>query len=218
MLEDMTSLGAFPSSHTRTVVQVEEQAAVPVTQPSLSMLTDQAGFVRSLVGVLQERMDDVHQQLRASLLARRAERVKETSTQLLDDLSDLGFAWRHIAMMIGVSVPAVQKWRRGENMATENFERLALLLSICDLIHDSFFVSDPAAWFEVRILPEVPLRPMDLFAAHQDALLLDWAGGNEKEAERLLDKADPQWRQHYATDFEVYEADDGDLALRLKER
>jgi transcriptional regulator with XRE-family HTH domain len=203
---------------TQTLAVVEEPPAVTMTQPSLSQLTDQAGFIRSQARVLQEEIDDFHRQVRALLLARRAERVKETSVQLLDDLSDLGFAWRHIAAMIGVSVPAVQKWRRGEGMARENFERLALLLSICDLTRNSFFIPDPAAWFEVRIMPEVHVRPMDLFTAGHDALLLDWASGHEKVPERILDQTEPGWSERYATDFEVFEANDGELALRLKER
>jgi transcriptional regulator with XRE-family HTH domain len=217
MLKDMTTLGRY-TSYTQTVAVIEEPPVLPMTQPSLSQLTDQAGFMRSQARVLQEGIDDFHRQIRALLLARRTERVKETSVQLLEDLSNLGFAWRHIATMIGVSVPAVQKWRRGERMARETFERLALLLSICDLLRDSFFIPDPASWFEVRVMPEVPVRPMDLFAAGHDALLLDWASGHEKVPERILDKAEPGWREHYATDFEVFEADDGELALRLKER
>jgi transcriptional regulator with XRE-family HTH domain len=143
--------------------------------------------------------------------------VKDTAVQLLEDLSTLGFAWRQIAKMLKVSVPAVQKWRKGERMSPENFERLALLLSMCDLLPE-FFINDPASWFEVRILPTVPIRPMDLFAAVQDELLLDWASGHVKEPERILDAAFPDWRIGSTTDFEVFEADDGQPAIRLKDR
>jgi hypothetical protein len=49
-------------------------------------------------------------------------------------------------------------------------------------------------------------------------LLLDWASGHEKVPERILDQTEPGWSERYATDFEVFEANDGELALRLKER
>lgn len=32
---------------------------------------------------------------------------------MLSDLAELGFAWRDIARLVKVSVPAVQKWRKG---------------------------------------------------------------------------------------------------------
>jgi transcriptional regulator with XRE-family HTH domain len=217
MLEDVIALNpSHAPTHTHTLVEVEEAPALPVTEPSLSQLTDQAGFLRTTVRALQEDTDDLHRRIR-SLLTRRTEHVKETSVELLERLSELGFAWRQIAKMIGVSVPAVQKWRRGERMTAENFERLAMLLSVCDLLPE-FHIADPASWFEVRILPDVPIRPMDLFAAGHDEQLLDWASGHIQEPERILDMAQPDWRDRYATEFEVFKADDGELALRLKNR
>lgn len=217
MLEDVTTVSSQHAlTQTLTLVEVEEPKVLPVTEPSLSQLTDQAGFLRSTVRALQEDTDDLHHRIR-SLQTRRTERVKETGVQLLEGLSDLGFGWRQIAKMIGVSVPAVQKWRRGERMTAENFERLAMLLSVCDLLPE-FSIPDPASWFEVRILPAVPIRPMDLFATNHDELLLDWASGHVQEPERILDKAEPDWRDRYASDFEVFEAGDGELAIRLKDR
>lgn len=216
MLEDVIRDHQPTSAHTLTLVEVEEPPTPAITEPSLSQLTNQAGYLRSTVRALQENTDDLHHSIRA-LLTKRTERVKETAVQLLDDLSALGFAWRQIAKMLNVSVPAVQKWRKGERTSPENFERLALLLSICDLLPE-FFIRDPASWFEVRILPTIPIRPMDLFAASHDELLLDWASGHVKEPERILDAAFPHWRTAFATDFEIFEADDGQPAIRLKER
>jgi hypothetical protein len=215
MLDDMAPVNVS-SVPTRTVVRVSDPPPVEVTQPSIGQLTDQAGALRANWRVLQDHIDDVHQQLSTVLVSRRAERLKEDPKQLLTDLSDLGFAWRHIAMMVGVSVPAVQKWRKGEKPSAENFDRLAILLAICDLL-SSFMISDPASWFEVRILPDVPIRPMDLFARREDALLLDWASQHEVNGERLLDRAVPGWRETLASPFEVFDADDGHPAIRFKE-
>ena len=215
MIEDVKTLSDYSS--TQTIVEVEEAPSITMTQPSLSQLTDQAGFARSTKRWEHEQAADVHRGVRSLLVSRRAERVKETPVQLLEDLSNIGFAWRHIATMIGVSIPALQKWRKGERMASDNFERLALLLATCDLLTE-YFINDSAAWFEVRIVPGVPIRPIDLFAASQDALLLDWASGHEKVAEDVLDIFDPAWRETYSSDFETFEAHDGELALRLKSR
>ena len=217
MLDDMTPLTPASVLPTQTVVPVEEAPLVSTTQTTLSQLTDQIGFTRSAVGVLHDRVDDLHQRLRAALLAARTERVKEGAAQLLEELADLGFAWRHIARLVGVSVPAVQKWRRGEKMTPDNQDRVATLLATCDLIRASF-VEDVASWFEIRILPSAPIRPMDLYASGQVDLLLDWVSQHETDPERVLTLFDPAWRERYTSDFELFEADDGELALRPKER
>jgi DNA-binding transcriptional regulator YiaG len=217
MLEDVSTL-PVTDRPTQTVVSVEEPPVVVRTQTTLSQLTDQIGFARNAVGVLHGQMDDLHQHVRAALLAARTERVKESAVQLLEELANLGFAWRNIARMVGVSVPAVQKWRRGEKMASDNQDKVATLLATCDLIRSSFFVDDVAAWFEIRILPTIPIRPMDLYASGDIDLLLDWVSQHEMDPERVLTLADPQWRERYASDFELFEADDGELALRRKGR
>jgi hypothetical protein len=146
---------------------------------------------------------------------RRAELVRQDGRHLLDRLSDRGFAWRTIARLVGVSVPAVQKWRKGENMAPENMAKVATLVATCDLV-ESFFVSDVAAWFEIPILPGEPVRPVDLYVANRHELLLDWASHYLTDPVRVLDQFDPDWRTTYHSDFEVFEAADGELALRRK--
>lgn len=49
-----------------------------------------------------------------------AERAKDSVASMLSDLADLGFARRDIARLVKVSVPAVQKWRRGEGVRGES--------------------------------------------------------------------------------------------------
>ena len=218
MLENMANHPALASRPTQTLTPVEEPPVVPTTQTVLSQLTDQIGFTRSAVGALHERVDDLHQQVRSALLAARTVRVKESAAQLLDELADLGFAWRHIARMVGVSVPAVQKWRRGEKMSPESQDKVATLLATCDLVRTSFSVDDVASWFEIRILPNAPVTPMDLYADGHIDLLLDWVSQHESDPERVLSLHEADWRERYRSDFEVFEADDGERALRLKAR
>jgi hypothetical protein len=219
MLEAMsTTRSPLTSETTRTVTPVQAPPVVSETQTALSQLTEDIGFTRTAVGTLSEHVADLHNRVRQALLAARTARLRDSGAQLLEELSDLGFAWRHVARLVGVSVPAVQKWRRGEKMSPENMDRVATLLATCDLIHNSFFVNDVASWFEIRILPDVPIRPMDLYAAGRSDLLLDWVSQHERDPLKLVSDFDPDWRERYDSDFEVFEATDGELALRFKDR
>lgn len=212
---DHRSLVARP---TQTLTPLDEGPAVSTTQTALSQLTDEVGFGRSEAVALQERYDDLHTRVRANLLAARTQRIKEGGSPLLKELAELGFAWRHVARMVGVSVPAVQKWRRGERMSPESLDKVATLLATCDLVQSSFAVNDVASWFEIPIMPGIPVRPMDLYAAGHTDLILDWVSHHEIDPERLLTRFQPDWRERYSSDFEVFRADDGELALRTQGR
>jgi hypothetical protein len=217
MLEDVMTNSAI-SSQTRTVTPVEGPPAVSTTNPELSQLTDQLGSLRTDAEMLHEQATEFHQKIRGAWLNLRSARIRESGPELLEELSDLGFAWRHIAQMVGVSVPAVQKWRRGESMSADNLDKVATLLATCDLIKDLFPIDDIATWFEIRIIPTVPVRPMDLYAAGNIDLLLDWVSMHESDAERVLTLFDPDWRERYRSGYEVFEDEDGELSLRAKDR
>ena len=202
---------------TSPLTEVEQPPRTIVTEPSVDQLTDQAGYLRDSARILQEDTDDLHRKIRALRVAVLADRVERKPVELLGELSDLGLSWTQIATMISVSVTAVKKWRKGDGVTPENFNRLAMLATICRLLPE-FYITDPASWFEVRLLPDTPVRPMDLFAAGHDELLLDWASSHITEPERVLDKMNPEWREQYSTDFEVFVASDGEFAIRMKER
>ena len=63
---------------------------------------------------------------------------KANVKSMLTELADLGFAWRDIARMVGVSVPAVQKWRKGEKASGDSRIRVASLLAAYNLITEPF--------------------------------------------------------------------------------
>jgi len=102
-------------------------------------------------------LDDLHQrshEVEWRTLA--ADRARSSTTALLDELAAMGFAWRDVARLVGVSVPAVQKWRRGEGATGENRARLASLLAACDLIAAHYLVEDLAtedcvAWLQADL-------------------------------------------------------------------
>ncbi|WP_271403832.1 hypothetical protein [Kocuria palustris] len=134
---------------------------------------------------------------------------------MLAELADLGFAWRDIARMVGVSVPAVQKWRRGEKASGDSRSRLASLLAACDLIAGRYLIDEIASWFEVPLSSSAPVTPIVLYSANRADLVFEFASGHV-DPEALLSEFDPDWRERHRSDFEVFEAGDGNRSIRMK--
>lgn len=144
-----------------------------------------------------------------------AERGKASVTSMLTELADLGFAWRDIARMVGVSVPAVQKWRKGEKASGDSRIRIASLLAACDLITSHYMVDEIASWFEMPLSSPAPVTPIVLYSANRADLVFEYASGYV-DPEALLSEFDPDWRERYRSDFEVFEAGDGNRSIRMK--
>ncbi|WP_345453890.1 helix-turn-helix transcriptional regulator [Arthrobacter gyeryongensis] len=134
---------------------------------------------------------------------------------LLELLADAGFAWRDLARMLGVSVPAIQKWRKGEKSSGENRLKLAGLIAAIDLIASQFHIQDIESWFEMPIVEGVPVTPIDLWAANQAFLVLEFASGH-LNPEEALNRFDPSWRETYDSQFETFRAQDGQMSIRPK--
>ena len=117
--------------------------------------------------------------------------------------------------MVGVSVPAMQKWRRGEKASGDSRQKGASLLAACDLIRDHYMVEDIAAWVEMPLVKRVPITPIDLYADDRADLVFAFASGQE-DPEALMSQFDPDWRDRYQSDFETYVASDGNHSVRLK--
>lgn len=77
-------------------------------------------------------------------------------------------------------------------------------------------VDEIASWFEMP-LTWAPVTPIDLYAAGRADLVFDYAS-EHPDPERLMDEFDPQWREHYRSDFDVVTASDGNLSIVRKER
>ena len=179
-------------------------------------LTDAAGFQRRRVRALQEETKDLHQNsLMSEWRIRTAERAKKSFEQMLEELADMGFSWRDLGRMLRVSVPAIRKWRQGQSPSGESRRRTALLVAACDLVSQHYMVEETASWFEVPLVPEAPVTPIELFANDRIDLVFDFASG-QVDPETLLTEFDPEWRPRYSSDFEVFEAEDGQYSLRSK--
>jgi hypothetical protein len=198
---------------------ITELPPISETQTTVArVLTDESGFLRSRARDLHQDTASLHQRSRIAEWAERTNERKRASTQeLLEELADFGFAWRDIARLVGVSVAAVQKWRRGEGTTGDNKIRIASLLAACDLIADKYLIQEVASWFEMPVLLGVPPTPIDLWADNRPDLVLEHASEDSKP-EHVLSAWDPEWREHYRSDFEVFDASDGNLAIRPKKR
>ncbi|WP_258040067.1 hypothetical protein [Streptomyces sp. SM1] len=199
---------------TSSLVQPDEPTTTVATQ--LDELAETAGSLRSTTKFMAEDTSALHQKVQfTSWQHRTTERGRLAPKTLLEEIGDLGFAWRDVARMIGVSVPAVQKWRRSGGVTGENRRRLASLLALCDEITDRYGIQEVASWFEMPISAHAPVTPIDLYAEGQSTLVLDHAWGCDSE--EILTAYDPNWRDRFRSDFEVYLDTDGEMSIRPKE-
>lgn len=198
------SARVVPDSHTPTMEEVARE------------YTERAGFARNLHSVLGEDLTDLHHRsLRIQLGARIEKLLRRDPTELLAELADLGFGWRDIARMVGVSVPALRKWRRGEMPTGENRRAIAQLLAFVHLLGEDHAVFGPASWMEAPIVSDAPTTRIDLYAEGQLEVVFDLAA-EKCTPEAAMDAAEPDWRDRYRSDWVVADADDGQPVIRRK--
>jgi transcriptional regulator with XRE-family HTH domain len=125
-------------------------------------------------------------------------------------------SWSDIASWAGVSVSAVRKWRKGEAATPENRSRLAKIAALLDWLTE-YMIEDPAQWLEMEFALPVgySIRPLDLLLEGHFGSLLDIAAGRATP-EQELDRLEPGWRDSRRSDFEVFEAGDGQRAIRAR--
>ncbi len=199
---------------TTPLTEVSVPAATAASQ--VFDLTDTAGSLRSIAKLIHESSSELHlDALFQEWQQRTNQRARTAPLRLLDELAELGFAWRDIARMLDVSVPAVQKWRRSGGVTGPNRRRIASLVALCELITERYHVQEIASWFETPLSAEVPLTPIDLYVEGRLDVLLDHASGHS-DPEQLLSSYDPAWRERFRSEFEVFKAADGELAIRPK--
>jgi transcriptional regulator with XRE-family HTH domain len=179
-------------------------------------LTTQMDLERWQAKFAHQQASDVHQEtVFEEWQVRSAARGKAAPAAMLGEIGSLGFAWRDVARMLGVSVAAVQKWRRGEGVTGTNRRKIASLLAFCDMITQRHGVDEIASWFEMPLTADCPVTPIDMYAEEQPRIIFDYAG-NHSDPEQALTEFDPEWRERYRSSFEVYEAADGELSIRAK--
>lgn len=204
------------------VVTTDDDRNVSVTGAPSTIeamkISDRARTLSRSVRALRRDVEEVNSQVAHS------EWETRTSTRLKKDaLSDLlevarqGFAWRDIARVLGVSVPAIQKWRRGESISPDRKRRIHEFAAACDYLASTFEVDDVASWFAIPLSSDAPTTPIDLWAAGQVDLVFD-ASREGVSPESVLNRFEPDWQSRHRSNWESFRSHDGKLSLRLRER
>ncbi len=143
--------------------------------------------------------------------------ARKSTVDLLEQLRDEGFAWRDVARVVGVSVTAVQKWRRGERAQPLNRRTIAKIVAVVDMLRERG-IDDPAAWLEMPIKDQVSVTCIDLLAADRFDLAMEFSVNTATMSwtpDEILDEFDPRWRTTQMDDaFETFVAKDGIRSIR----
>ncbi len=208
------------ADRTRTSSTTEAPTQLSRTR-TIDELVEDVGHLRNVtrlvghdVAEASRQVSEVHHQaFQAQLNTKAREMAKRPATEMLDELAGRGFAWRDIARLVGVSVPAVRRWRQGESPTGPHLLAIARLLAFTEILRVDHLVSDVAGWLEMPLVPEAPLTGIDMAADGRFVDLLDLATGHETP-EAALDRWQPGWHERSSSQFEVFEAADGELGLR----
>ncbi|NLG66009.1 MAG: hypothetical protein GX537_10435 [Actinobacteria bacterium] len=188
---------------------------------TIADLVEEVGSLRSQTRLLGDDVAETGRQARATYqrmverqLDVKARRLaKAGMLRLLGGLADCGFAWRDIAALAGVSVSAVRRWRQGETPTGDNLLRVARVVALVETLREDHLVSDVASWMEMPLAQESPLTALDLAVAGRLPDVVDVAAGHST-GESVLDLWRPGWRAEFRSEFEVFEAPDGEPGIR----
>lgn len=193
--------------------EVQLAPPIPETTTSYQSLSEYAGFLRNRVRFISRDVEVLHRDLDQRGLDERASEFKDRRTlELLNGLNEMGFSWRDIARMTGVSVPAVQKWRKGEATSGENHKRLMVLTAVMYKLQNDHMVPDVETWADMPIVTGVPITAIDLISASREDLVLELAA-DHRTNEAVLDEFSADWRDQYRSDYVVVESSDGIMSI-----
>lgn len=200
------------ADHATTAV---DAVAVPAPPPATAQqLIPRVSNLRYRVSDLHSDTTSLSREVLVTALKEQTAALEQQSAQsLIEHLADDGVGWSAIAHMLGVSVPAVRKWRNGEGASPANRSAAAQLAALLDLLSEQFIIDDPASWLEIP-LGGTPRTLADIYAAGRTDLILDYASGWLRPAEKLLDAFAPEWRGEPKREFETFTAADGQLGIR----
>jgi len=85
-------------------------------------LSLRADYLRTEVDILGGEMQEMHGEVRErDLIDRTLEKTKKSIAGLLEELAaDRGMGWSDIAEVLGVSISAIRKWRKGGEASPES--------------------------------------------------------------------------------------------------
>ncbi len=184
------------------------------TRTSQDELAETVGHLRGETRFLLEDVAEIHDEaLDIQLDARTDEAAKRSVPELLSELAAAGFAWREIATLVGVTVPAIRKWRQGETTTGAHRRDVARLVAFVDVLRSDHLVDDVSSWMEIPLAGS-SITGLDLYGAGQVRLLLLFAAGHLTSGV-LLDASRADWRDEIDPRFEVTTGSDGDPIIRM---
>lgn len=211
-----TAIGGQPTGASVSGVSNYPPSAMSETR-TLSLDADYARTMHDVDGgEVRERQGEAREQYLADCTREKAAR---SVAELLEELTgNRGMGWSDIADVLGVSVSAIRKWRRGGDASPGSRVKLAQFAALLDVLEEKAPISDPAGWMELTlpIAAGYFIRPLDLYLdGHIDALM-DLAE-SRLEAYQVLDQVRPNWRDDRSA-FEVFQDVDGARSIRPREQ
>jgi transcriptional regulator with XRE-family HTH domain len=163
-------------------------------------------------------VQELHGEARELDLNDRAlEKSKMSVPSLLEELtSDRGMGWSDIGEVVGVSVSAIRKWRKGGEASPNSRSKLSRIAALLDVLEEKALVQDPAAWMEMDLPLEAGyfIRPLDIYLEGHVTDLVDLAE-QRQTVTHVLDQVRPNWRES-RSDFEVFRDTDGERSIRRR--
>jgi transcriptional regulator with XRE-family HTH domain len=182
-------------------------------------LSLRADYLRTEVEMLGGEVQELHGEIRErDLTDRTLEKSKKSVAKLLEELAgDRGMGWSDIAEVVGVSISAVRKWRKGGVASPESRSKLARIAGLLDVLEEKGLIEDPAAWMEMDFSLEAGyfIRPLDLYLEGHVTELIELAEQRQTTAQ-VLDQVRPNWRQS-RSGFEVFLDADGERSIRQRD-
>jgi hypothetical protein len=156
-----------------------------------------------------------HDETLKSLLNHRTDqKARAGLTALLAELTaEHGLGWSGIARLVGVSVPAVRKWRRGGDITPTRLQSLARLTAFLEMLQEEK-INDAAAWLSLPLNDEdagEAVSKSDVYSAGGVVDLLAYAKDYISRDE-LLSRTSAQ-RYSTSRQARVVRAPDGRLSI-----
>lgn len=186
------------------------------TRLSPDVVANEAGALRTDVDRLSNTVAEVHSEtLQIQIEARTDEAAKRPPVDLLAELSGMGFSWTDIARLVGVSIPAIRKWRQGESVSGENRRSVARVVALVGVLDKDHIIDDVPSWLEMPLAGS-RFTGLDVVEQGHTSDLMEFAA-NHISGSDLLDRALSNWRTDQDDRFEIFDAGDGERAIRLRD-
>jgi transcriptional regulator with XRE-family HTH domain len=211
----VTTIGGHPTGTSAGGVS-NYASSSPSETRSLSLRAD---YLRTEVDLLGDQVQELHGEARErDITDRTLDKTKKSVVGLLVELaSDRGMGWSNIAEVLGVSVSAIRKWRKGGDASPASRSNLARIAALLDVLEEKCLIQDPAGWMEMDLPLEAGylIRPLDLYVDGHATALIELAE-QRQTVTQVLDQVRPNWRES-RSDFEVFVDVDGGRSIRQRD-